>query len=260
MTKSRHTESEILYLIPDTNFFIQCRALDEIRWCEFGSFNEIHLIICLPVIREIDKNKSKGNDRLGRRSRKWNEKFGDLLERDQDHIVVQEKEPHVRWYFDTEIEPYDGLNTRLDYKTNDDRIVGCTYSYSQLNASNNTFLLTNDTGVILKSKACDVPYKRIPKSWLSKPENNAVERENKKLNEELTRLRKTEPEFQIAAVDDDGTEIEHREYEQKRYKKLTDEEIDNLMQSLQHQFPVEEEDSDNSGSASVLGDTLLVTF
>ncbi len=246
MTKSRRTESDILYLIPDTNFFIQCRALNEILWCELGSFNEVHLIICLPVIREIDKNKSRGNDRLGRRSRKWNEKFGDILEKKQDHIVVQEKEPHVRWYFDTEIEPHDGLINRLDYNTNDDRIVGYTYSYRKLKASDNIFLLTYDTGVMLKSTACEVPYKRIPKSWLSKPENNVVERENKRLTEELARLRKNEPEFQIAAVDDDGTEIAHREYDRKRYKKLSEEEIGNLMQSLQQQFPMEGDDSDNS--------------
>ena len=56
ITKSVPEDSDILYLISDMNFFIQCRASDEINWCEVGSFCEIHQIICLPVILEIDIN------------------------------------------------------------------------------------------------------------------------------------------------------------------------------------------------------------
>ena len=54
-----------LYLFPDTNVFIQCRPLNEVDWSEWMNHDEVHLIVCQPIQRELDKHKNRGNDRVG---------------------------------------------------------------------------------------------------------------------------------------------------------------------------------------------------
>lgn len=49
----------ILYLFADTNLFIQCRALVELDWSAWASFDEVHVIVSRPVQREIDYRKNK---------------------------------------------------------------------------------------------------------------------------------------------------------------------------------------------------------
>jgi hypothetical protein len=63
--KRSGSESRTLYLFPDTNAFIQCRSLDQVDWSEWVDYAEIHLIVCQPVQREMDKHKIRGSDRVG---------------------------------------------------------------------------------------------------------------------------------------------------------------------------------------------------
>lgn len=46
-----------LSFFPDTNLFIQCRPLGELDWSEWADFEEVHLIVCRTVQREIDRQK-----------------------------------------------------------------------------------------------------------------------------------------------------------------------------------------------------------
>ena len=59
-----------LYLFPDTNVFIQCRSLKEVDWSEWRHYAKIHLIVCQPIQREMDKHKNRGSDRVAKRARK----------------------------------------------------------------------------------------------------------------------------------------------------------------------------------------------
>ena len=66
----------ILYFFPDTNLFIQCQPLEQLDWSEWAAFDEIHLVVCYPVQREIDNQKNRGGHRVGQRSRKAIPYFG----------------------------------------------------------------------------------------------------------------------------------------------------------------------------------------
>ena len=70
---------KILHLFPDTNVFVQCRALHELDWSEYEEYDEIRLIVCTPVQREIDRHKARGDDRLGRRSRKFHQMVREII-------------------------------------------------------------------------------------------------------------------------------------------------------------------------------------
>src|SRR5690606_22634224 len=53
-----------LYLFPDTNVCIQCKALHEVDWKLLGDFDEIVLLICRAVQDEIDQQKGRGAGRV----------------------------------------------------------------------------------------------------------------------------------------------------------------------------------------------------
>ena len=70
--------SRIVYLFPDTNLFIQGKKLHLLDWSAWFTFDEVHLIVCAPVLREIDAQKKRGNDRVGRRAREASGLFRDV--------------------------------------------------------------------------------------------------------------------------------------------------------------------------------------
>ena len=72
---AKHT----LYLFPDTNLFIQCRPLEQLDWSEWAEFAEVRLIVCRPVQREIDNQRSRGNSRVAHRARKTYGTFREIL-------------------------------------------------------------------------------------------------------------------------------------------------------------------------------------
>ena len=86
---------KILYLFPDTNLFIQCRSLEHIDWSEIGEFDEIQLFVSQPVQKEIDAQKNKGNQRLGKRARKTAAFFKDILTSNTKRHIIKDARPRV---------------------------------------------------------------------------------------------------------------------------------------------------------------------
>ena len=139
-------DRKILHLIPDTNLFIQCRPLHELNWKELGEFDEIRLIACRTVIREIDDQKQKGNDRVGRRSREWNTKFRDMVKSgSRQHIVIRGKPRTVKLLINYDLLPSNDLEETLDYSIADDQIVGCVPAFKEKHKETDVRLLTDDT-------------------------------------------------------------------------------------------------------------------
>jgi hypothetical protein len=66
-------------IFPDTNAFVQCRPLEQVDWSVWKDFDEVHLIVSRPVQSEIDNQKSKGSDRLGRRGRVASSLFREVI-------------------------------------------------------------------------------------------------------------------------------------------------------------------------------------
>jgi hypothetical protein len=85
-----------LYLFPDTNLFIQCKELRELDWSGWKSFEEVHLIVCRPVQREIDDQCKRGNSRVANRARKtYSSLFRKIATGVDDYVLIQESEPRV---------------------------------------------------------------------------------------------------------------------------------------------------------------------
>ena len=194
-----------LCLFPDTNVFIQCRPLEELDWSEWKDFEEVNLIVCRTVQREIDRQKTRGTDRVGRRARKTNSMFRHIVE--NGYKVIREDGPRVKLILELSSVPSNGLKYDLDYSNPDDEIIGFLYKYKQQYPEADVRLLTHDTGPMMTAKSHNLPFVPVKDDWLLKPESNKVEKENRRLKEEINRLRKAEPQFRIKCVDENDTEV-----------------------------------------------------
>ena len=227
--------TRILSFFPDTNLFIQCRPLEELDWSEWTDFEEVHLIVCRTVQREIDQQKHRGNGRVAQRARKTSSIFRSIIE--EDYRVIRGKSPQVKLVLESSSVPSPELKGRLDYTKADDEIVGFLHQYKQQHPEADVRLLTHDTGPMMTARSLDLPFVKIQDAWLLPPESNEKERENRRLKEEVARLRKTEPEFQIKCVDDSDEEVTSLEVESQVYEPLSEDDLSAFIDSLRKQFP-----------------------
>ena len=175
--------AQILYLFPDTNLFIQCRDLQELDWSEWKEFSEVHLIVCLPVQQEIDRQKTRGeSNRVGKRARKtYSTFFRPIATDEKEYELIRSDDPKVKLFLESPSWPDPELSHRLDYSKPDNEIVGCLSRYTKTNRDADVRLLTHDTGPMMTAKGLGLFVAPIKDEWVLPPEHNKVERENVRL-------------------------------------------------------------------------------
>ena len=230
-----------LFLFPDTNVFIECKTLAELDWSDWIEFSEIHLVVCRPVQREIDKLKSQGNDRVGRRARAANGLFRKIIQSSQDHELIKGSSPAVLLYLGGPRSPSAGLDDFLDYHKPDDEIVGYLHRFRQDKPEADARLLTNDTGPMMTAKTLELPFVPIKPDWLLPPEHNTLERENARLQATITQLERAEPRFNIELVNDEGEKLEKLNLKFNNYLPLSEDDLRALLQPLSDHFPLEDD-------------------
>lgn len=237
--------SKILYLLPDTNFFIQCRPLRELDWSQWSQFDEVHLLVTRPVQKEIDHQKNRGNDRVGRRARKTHSLFRDVLKHEHNTMPIFEGSPKVRLVIDASVRESPELSEQLDYNDKDEKLVGCVHAFIKIHPEETVQLLTNDIGVMATANMLKLKYVEMDNSWLTPPEKGESEKELLKVKEELLRLKDTEPKFEISCVVNGGHEVEVIEIEQVNYEPLSEQEVIEYVERLKNHFPIATEFGSN---------------
>ena len=227
----------ILYLFPDTNVFIQCRPLDQLDWSEWREFSEIHLLVSRPVQREIDNQKNRGNDRVANKARTTYTLFRKIIDSTQGYELVSSSSPTVKLFLEAPSRPSSELQDTLDYNKADDEIVGCLHRFREENQGADARLLTYDGGPMMTARTLDLPYIAVKEDWLLPPENNNTERENARLKELVAKLERTEPQFNIELLDDDGNSLERLSLEHSIYDPLSYDAIEELMTLIMERFP-----------------------
>lgn len=226
-----------LYLFPDTNVFIQCKPLEQLDWSEWQDFSEIHLLVCRPVQREIDDQKTRGNDRVGKKARTTYKMFRKIIDGRQEYEVIRHSTPVVKLYLEGPSRPSPELEDTLDYTKTDDQIIGCLHKFRQGNQGVDARLLTYDGGPMMTANSLEIPYVAVKDDWLLKPENNELERENARLKERVAQLERAEPKFSIELVDDKEAVLDRFELKHLVYDPLPDDTIESLMDRLTTRFP-----------------------
>lgn len=223
-----------IYLFLDTNVFLQCKELEEIDWrsCDaLAEFEEIHLLVSLPVMNEIDKLKNRGNDRLGRRARKANSIIRDLVLSDNPHRTVSPTDPTVTLAEVTSIQATPGF---LDYEIADNRILGSVDAYRSAHKDRDVRFLTHDTGPMATARNQRIPLVPVPDDWLLDPEPSAAERRVAQLEAEVRRLEQSKPRFEIQFL---GAHDKKLKGHSLTARSLADREISQLLSQLRNRFP-----------------------
>ena len=228
-----------LYLFPDTNVFIQCRSLKEVDWSEWRHYAKIHLIVCQPIQREMDKHKNRGNDRVGKRARKTCSMFRQIILSEQDYELIRQDGPRIILSLDASPSPIRSqLPSSLDHSNHDDQLVGCIHVYRQQHEDQDVRLLTHDIGPMMTARSIRLPFVAVPDNWLLPPEPNKTEKDLARLSRELDRLKESEPRFRTRNWDDEGNEIDAISIEYIVYEPLSKDEIAALIDSLTTEFPI----------------------
>jgi hypothetical protein len=166
----------ILYLFPDTSVFVQCRPLEELWSDTWKGFDEVHLIVSRPVQSEIDNQKNRGDDRLGRRARAASSALREVILGSVGHKVIRDSGTCVKLLVQQELKPNPDLSMRLDYQERDDQLVGIVHAFVEENPDADTRLLTHDTGPMASAKMVGVRVEPVPDAWLLPPENTSADK------------------------------------------------------------------------------------
>lgn len=234
---NKESTLRIINLFPDTNIFIQCLPLEELDWSNWSDYDEVRLIVTRPVQREIDNQKNKRNDRVGKRARQTNSLFRNIIISEDGYKLIQKEKPIVKLLIDSSYLPSKKLANRLDYNNQDDALIGCIHAFAIQNNDTNAQLLTHDTGPMNTAKMLNLPFFPIPDDWLLAPESDQTEREANRLKAELDLFQKSEPRFDIICVNNEGNQIETIDVVFLKYIALTDDDISKFMDSLKQNFP-----------------------
>ena len=228
---------QTLYLFPDTNLFIQCRPLEQLDWSEWEEFEEVHLIVCRPVQRELDNQKYRGNDRVAQRARAAYGVFRSIIYSEEGYRLVTDADPRVKLYLESPSLPSNDLKDTLDYSKPDDELVGCVYRFKHEHQNEDVRLLTHDAGAMMTAKSFDLQVAAIKDEWVIPPENNKSEREVARLKERIAQFERAEPQFRIKLVGNQGEEIDSIDIEYPVYEPMSNDAISACIQSLRNHFP-----------------------
>lgn len=247
----------ILHLVVDTNLFHECHKLDDpnFPWSAIGDFHTIELIVPGPVQAELDQHKKDTRPRLKRRALLAVAWFRDMLTQSQEEKVLRDADPRVTLRLDATPKSSEHTDV-LDYDIADDRIVGVAAAVAAAAPGDDVRLLTHDTGPAMKAKTVGLPFLLIPDQWRREEEEDEVQKENKRLREELRRLQSASPVLKVAANNIVDQKVR---LERKAYAGLSDSELEAFKEGLHERFPISRlvevlgGPPERPGSGSILG-------
>jgi hypothetical protein len=225
-----------IVLFPDTNIFLQCKALAELPWRDTLDFDEVCLVAAAPVQDEIDQLKYDGNRRRSRRARAVNSLFTRLLEGASEELVLREHSPRVLLTFAPSLPAQRETPQTLDPRRPDDRLIEEVLLYRR-HHDPSAVILTGDTGLRLRARRHEVPTVAITEAWLLPEEGDERDKEIARLTAELAEYQQTEPELKVVIKDADGQVQGKIAASLQLYAKLTADEIVPLMEGIRQRYP-----------------------
>lgn len=223
---SRSTSS--LFVFPDTNVLIQGLPLQDVPWSEFGH-DEIDVVICGPVIRELDRLKNKPG-RVGKVARVISATVRELMAAPDRSDVLRAANPVVRRRLSRDATGGAAVRPGLDLNHDDQAIIN--QALARLEAGDDVILLTDDTFAAMTAEDFSLPVRMLPAHWLKPPEGDETAKEVSRLQTENARLKATQPVPKLRFVDENDAPIDRLEVVMKRYPPVADREIERLMKRV----------------------------
>ena len=225
----------ILRLFPDTNLFLQCKSLNDLTWQEWSDFDEIQVIVCHVVQREIDRRKTGHNERTTRRARKTAARLRSIIQETSTGEVIRPASPRVLLlvsphYWHTPDLP-------LDYTINDHQLVGVVHAATTQHHGEDVRLLTHDVFPLSTARGLGLHAEIIPDTWLLAPEPTSHEKKLLELQEELRILHAKEPRCIVDCQTSDGTTVDKIDIEYEFFPPLSPGQVNDVMQVITDVYP-----------------------
>lgn len=222
-----------LIIFPDTNVLIQGRALNELPWDELSQ-GDIEIILCGPVIRELDRLKNKGG-RAGRVARAMSSLVRTLMDREDQADILRETGPRVT----RRLAPgraVEKVREGLDLNHDDQAIIN--QALARFDDGDDVILLTDDNFAAMTARDFGLPVRLLPDHWLKPPEADDTGKELAKRDAEIARLKAAEPVLKLRFVDHAGAEIDRLDATMPRYQPVPAEMIERLLERIEQSCPM----------------------
>ena len=220
-----------LLVFPDTNVFLHCHPFDQWDWSIWGSYDEVHMILCRPVHSELENLKNARKNRIRKRARKALNLVRDALTKPSSTVEIREADPPVRFVVDPLARPNPQLENALDFCLPDHALVGIVHGALVNQSKPNALLLTDDTGVIAVASAMEVPFFEPLPSWKTPPEITIEEREIAGLKAKISEFEDSFPKFEMSCLSE-GELIQNLNVEFVEFDPLSEEEIEVAISGL----------------------------
>jgi hypothetical protein len=223
-----------LILFPDTNVFIQGRALKDQPWGEFGR-DAINVILCGPVIRELDRLKQKSG-RVGRVARAISTKVRELMSAEGRAEVLREADPRVVLSLAPAGPNPAAVREGIDLSHDDQAIIN--QALTRLDSGADVALLTDDNFAAMTAEHFGLPVRLLAPHWLKEPETDDREKELAKKDVEIARLKAAEPRIQLRFADPSGASIDRLEATMDRFRSVPPQEVQRLVERVSTLAPM----------------------
>lgn len=163
----------ITRFIVDTNVFLHCLDLPELKWADVSEADEVELYVANTVAMEIDRFKGDGNARRARRARAVSARIAELIGGDGTELELRASTPRLTLLLAPALEEADESRI-LSHALNDYRIVEEALLVAKHKGE--FALLTNDTLALRRASARGLTAVRVPDAWLLPPEKSDLEK------------------------------------------------------------------------------------
>ncbi len=221
--------SKNLYLVPDTNFFMHCKPIDQLDLSEYSHFENITVVVLREVLSEINNFKENGGPRLQRKARRIYTYLEPLADNNGEFSVkAKNKDINIL----SKYIPKAILGDSMPLETVDDKIVASAIILHRDESpkGNKVIYVSSDINTrITAGGEGGLEVLKPKEEWKAVTELNQDSMELKNVKEELAQLRKSSPYIELV---------------RKKYKvdniyfePLTDSEVSELTELAKSQAP-----------------------
>jgi hypothetical protein len=192
------------FLFVDTNVLLHYRRLEEIDWLTLSKSSEVVIVLCPVVIRELDNHKvSHPQKKFRKRAQEVITSLNSRLNGAESDMIRD----GVRLEFLAEEPDLDFGIHKLRTELPDDWLIASALGWRQKHPSDETKLVSADLGVFIKAKAKQIPALTPLEADKIADELDADEKRIKKLQDELSEIKKALPDLTLCFAD--GQNVAH---------------------------------------------------
>lgn len=232
---------------PDTNFFLQFKKPQELRWGEITAADSIELVVLTEVLDELDNHKNGGNERRARRARDTLRDLRPLILEGQGEVLIRDAKPRVVYRLAPLLPSGRAKPEQLDMDKADARIVeealACGAGYE-----GGLALLTHDAYPLRLAAAVGLARQALPDEWRLPPEPDAKDKKLRDLEQALEKWERRSPAIHIE-LRSGGAAVHEITRAIGRYSEPPDELLDRLLDRIVFVHP--EQSTSVAGSITV---------